>query len=70
MALARGWPRWREVLCLVKPETVIAWHRGFPSLLAMAVARRRAAAYRRRDSSARPEDGYRQPLVGRTEDSR
>lgn len=28
MALASWWPRWREVLCLVKPETVIAWHRA------------------------------------------
>ena len=26
--LARLWPRWREVLHLVRPETVIAWHRA------------------------------------------
>src|ERR1019366_10605764 len=30
VVLSRLWPRWREALLLVKPETVIAWHRrGF-----------------------------------------
>jgi hypothetical protein len=30
LALARWWPEWRSVLMLVKPATVIAWHRkGF-----------------------------------------
>jgi len=29
-ALSRTWPRWREVLCVVQPETVVHWHRmGF-----------------------------------------
>ena len=28
IALRRLWPRWREVLVIVKPETVIAWHRA------------------------------------------
>src|SRR6476620_10861600 len=28
--LSRSWPAWRTALVLVKPETVIAWHRqGF-----------------------------------------
>ena len=28
--LSRVWPHWRSALCIVKPETVIAWHRqGF-----------------------------------------
>ena len=28
--LSRLWPAWREALVIVKPETVIAWHRkGF-----------------------------------------
>jgi len=26
--LSRLWPRWREALSVVKPETVIAWHRA------------------------------------------
>jgi putative transposase len=30
MALMRWWPKWREALIIVKPETVITWHRkGF-----------------------------------------
>lgn len=28
VVLARVWPRWRETLLLVKPQTVIAWHRA------------------------------------------
>ena len=29
-ALRRFWPRWRDLLVIVKPETVVAWHRtGF-----------------------------------------
>ena len=26
--LRRSWPRWAEVLLIVKPETVIGWHRA------------------------------------------
>ena len=30
LALRRGWPRWKETLAIVQPETVIRWHReGF-----------------------------------------
>ncbi len=30
VALRRSWPRWRDALILVKPETVVRWHRlGF-----------------------------------------
>jgi len=28
VALARVWSRWRDALILVKPETVIGWHRS------------------------------------------
>jgi putative transposase len=27
-SLRRYWPRWAEVLVIVKPETVIGWHRA------------------------------------------
>ena len=27
-ALRRGWPRWTDVLVIVKPETVVGWHRA------------------------------------------
>ena len=31
--LSRRWPRWRDVLCLLRPQTVIRWHRqGFRAL--------------------------------------
>jgi len=30
IVLRRGWPRWKETLAIVQPETVIRWHReGF-----------------------------------------
>ena len=28
MALMRWWPKWRDSLIIVKPETVISWHRN------------------------------------------
>ncbi len=28
VALSRVWSRWREALCIVKPETVVRWHRA------------------------------------------
>ena len=28
VALLRFWPRWKEVLVIVKPDTVVRWHRG------------------------------------------
>jgi putative transposase len=36
-SLRRCWPRWAEVLVIVKPETVIGWHRAGPALLALAL---------------------------------
>jgi putative transposase len=30
VVLSRVWPRWKDALCIVKPETVVRWHRkGF-----------------------------------------
>ena len=30
IALRRYWPRWKEVLVIVQPDTVVGWHRkGF-----------------------------------------
>jgi hypothetical protein len=28
VALKRSWPRWADALIIVKPETVVAWHRA------------------------------------------
>src|SRR6516162_10474975 len=38
-ALRRGYSGWPEALIIVKPETVVSWHRaGFRLFLAVAVA--------------------------------
>ncbi len=39
--LSRLWPAWREALVIVKPETVIAWHRKGFRLLWTWKSRRR-----------------------------
>jgi transposase InsO family protein len=40
VALHRLWPRWKEVLVIVKPETVIRWHRKGFRLYWQALSRR------------------------------
>jgi transposase InsO family protein len=40
VALHRLWPRWKEVLVIVKPETVIRWHRKGFRLYWRALSRR------------------------------
>jgi len=40
VALLRLWPRWKEVLVVVKPETVIRWHRKGFRLYWRALSRR------------------------------
>jgi hypothetical protein len=40
VALHRLWPRWKEVLVIVKPETVISWHRKGFRLYWRALSRR------------------------------
>jgi hypothetical protein len=36
IALSRLWPRWKSVLVIVRPETVVRWHRHrFSELLAV-----------------------------------
>jgi len=46
--LRRFWPRWSDVVLIIKPETVIAWHRAGFRLswrLAIAIARRSTENY-------------------------
>ena len=39
VALRRLWPGWVNTLIIVKPETVVSWHRGwFSAILAIAIA--------------------------------
>src|SRR5450631_1559808 len=44
--LRRLWPRWRQVLILVQPETVIRWHRAGFKLYWTWLSRHRASAGR------------------------
>ena len=44
-SLRRTWPRWSEILLIVKPETVVGWHRGrFSPILAVETPTARWAA--------------------------
>jgi hypothetical protein len=36
--LSTVWTQWRSAVVIVKPETVIAWHRAFPTLLGLVRA--------------------------------
>ena len=40
VALSRTWPRWRDVLCIVRPETVVRWHRKGFRLYWRSISRR------------------------------
>src|SRR5262249_39523195 len=65
--LSRIWPAWRSALVIVKPDTVIAWHRtGFRMFWAWKsrpgrVGRPTVAADR---SGPHPTDAPREPVVG------
>ena len=40
VALSRIWPRWKKVLCIVQPETVVRWHREGFRLYWRSISRR------------------------------
>jgi hypothetical protein len=47
--LSRSWTAWRTALVIVKPETVIGWHRqGFRPLLELEKSQTRLLAFIRR----------------------
>jgi putative transposase len=49
------WPRWSDVLVIVKPETVVGWHRAAFRLYWLAItAARRPTQGERGDSDSRP----------------
>ena len=64
--LSRLWPGWRHALVIVKPDTVLRWHRRGFRLTAVeeSVAWTRAAPHPARRSSAHPPDVLRQPDLG------
>ena len=40
IALSRFWPRWKDVLVIVKPDTVVRWHRKRFRLYWRAISKR------------------------------
>ena len=68
--LRRVWSRWSEALVVVKPETVVRWHRaGFRRVLDEVVssleAKRRSASHREGHSRPRTTHGDGEPELGR-----
>ena len=40
IVLSQHWPRWKDVLCIVKPDTVVRWHRKGFRLYWRAISKR------------------------------
>ena len=56
---------WRSALVIVKPATLIGWHRAaFPEILAFEVETGREAASLSRGETLDPPDGGREPDLG------
>jgi len=70
--LSRVWTDWRSALRIVKPETVIAWHRkGFRLLLVLEESRSsRSTASLAGRAGTDSTNEYRQPRLGCTVHSR
>ena len=72
VALRRVWSRWAEVLVVVKPETVVGWHRAGYRLYWQRLSSREAqrpTGGGGRSAGAHPPDGHGEPLA-RAKDSR
>ena len=68
VGLSRLWSQWRSALLIVKPETVIAWHRrGFRWVLAMeeSAGRTGKACDRWGSSGVGSQDEFGQSALGR-----
>src|ERR1035437_786922 len=69
--LSRWWPGCLEVMVLVKPATVVQWHRqGFRLFWRWRSRSGRSANSGSRDSGSDPADEQRQPALGRAPDPR
>ena len=67
ICLSRLWPGWHSALTIVKPETVVAWHRaGFRLDLKGALRPTRTTHHFARGPSADPQDVQGKPLLGCT----
>src|SRR5216683_3164833 len=70
VCLSQRWSGWRDALCLVRPETVIRWHRqGFRAFWTWKSRRRGPGRPPGglRAESPHPEDVVRQPALGRAQ---
>ena len=64
--LYRIWPQVIDAMVLVKPTTVVDWHRrGLPALLALAVTSSGTAQNRPRNPRFNPPHEQGQPVMGR-----
>src|SRR5215470_6829587 len=72
VALRHFWSRWAEALIVVKPETVVSWHRaGFRLYLALPFSPTPGSAKNYfRPSWAYSSHGQRESPLGRAQDSR
>ena len=73
VVLARSWSRWKELLVMVKPATVVAWHKKGFRLFWRWKSRKRGPGRPRVHKDVRKlivEIGGSECRVGRSEDSR
>src|SRR4051812_1122201 len=72
VGLRLAWPDWKSALVIVRPATVIAWHRrGFAWYWTPTIASEgRPSAGRRRRATPDPRDGPSEPTLGRAAHSR
>lgn len=69
--LSQVWPRWRRVLLIVKPETVVRWHRrGFRLFWKWKSRVPFGRPQGRGPAPPHRRNGSRQPELGRAEDPR
>jgi hypothetical protein len=66
VALRRLWPRWKELLIVVQPETVVRWHRKGFRLYWRALSRRGPGRPMCGLSSAMEGDGWFTSMLPRT----
>ena len=56
--LSRTWDGWRSTSLIVKPETVIDWHRGFPLVLVLEGSPRKSRTTGRSKGHTRTDPNH------------
>ena len=66
LTLRRLWPRWKEALVVIRPDTVVRWHRAGSEVLDLQVSspRQRTPLDKSRNPSPGPAYGGREPDLG------